>query len=125
MENTAETTYSLLLQELAKVCWYPIHGNHYDDHKLERTFLHNQLGVFYVRKADNIEQIYTAKGNDLKDVECLKCGKSALSIQIVHTIMYALFPLSGSGKSSYETAHYCPTCEEKPNPNGTPIGTST
>lgn len=113
-----------LLENLARIRWYGIYEPYYSDHKLERTFLENQLGVSYVRKKDNPDQIYVTKEGIIDNLNCLKCGATVLKAQVAHPIRYQLLPLSFAEKCEHETVPYCPTCEEIPNPNGTPVGTS-
>lgn len=74
-------------------------------------------GIEYNKKiGSNI--IYMNNGEDFV---CLDCDSEILAIEVAHPIHDGPFPMSGSGKCEYEQVPYCPTCEEKPNYNGSPI----
>jgi hypothetical protein len=121
MENMVKTDYLILLGKLARINWYDIHVSHYDDHLFQRTFLEEQIRVFYVRRSDNHNQIFRTEVGKFWHLECLKCGTVALKIVVTHPITYALLPLSSRKEYHYETVSYCPVCEKKPDMNGTAI----
>jgi hypothetical protein len=52
---------------------------------------------------------------------CINCGSEIETAEVIHPVWDGPFPCSGSGKTAKETVPYCPKCEEKPNPSGTPI----
>lgn len=109
-----------LLVELLQAAWCKISALH-DDHKLEIAHLPNQPEVSYYRKCHDPHHVYVAKRGNRKDMNCLSCGSSVLSVRVVHPIHHALFPLAGSGQCHNEDAPYCPDCETAPNPNGSII----
>ena len=111
-----------LLKDISHLEWYKLYGHHSDDHKLERTRLQKHLGVFYVRKKEDPQQIYVARKGSFEHLECLKCGTAAERAEVVHEIRHSRFHLLGTETSSYENVPYCPACEKKPDPDGTPIG---
>ncbi|MFA5124247.1 MAG: hypothetical protein WC473_00250 [Patescibacteria group bacterium] len=49
------------------------------------------------------------------------CGAEIMAQQVARPIWDGPFPLSGSGRCSYEKVPYCPQCEEIPNYHGAPI----
>ena len=50
-----------------------------------------------------------------------QCGETLMAARVAHPIWDGPFPMSGSGRCEYETAPYCPKCEEKPDFHGAPI----
>lgn len=49
------------------------------------------------------------------------CGEEIKGFIVAHPIHDGPFPLSGSGRCSYQTVPYCPKCEQEPSFHGSPI----
>lgn len=62
---------------------------------------------------------YIRQGNGI--YKCRDCGETIVTTTIAHPIWHGPFPMSGSGKCIYEQSPYCPKCEPKPDPNGSPV----
>lgn len=78
-------------------------------------------GRTYVRKVGTkIVYRLSGKGEDV-NYNCEGCGAGIMAIDVAHPIHDGPFALSGSGRVHRETVPYCPTCEEKPSPHGSPI----
>lgn len=111
-----------LLQELARLEWKEVYGHYADDHRLERTRPSKSRGQFYVRKKKKPEHMYITEEESFDHLKCVTCRTTIERVEVVHKIHTSLFNLPGTEKNSYENVPYCPACERKPNPEGTPIG---
>ena len=49
------------------------------------------------------------------------CGEIILVARVAHPIWDGPFPLSGRGLCIYENVPFCQNCEEKPDPDGSPV----
>jgi hypothetical protein len=50
-----------------------------------------------------------------------QCGAVLLAAHVTHPIHDSAIPLAGSGQVYTETVPYCPKCQSKPSPNGSPV----
>ena len=72
----------------------------------------------YLKKAgSNI--IYKSKDNN--DWNCASCGSEIVGASVSHSLHDPNFTCAGGGSVITEFVPYCPNCEKKPNPNGSPV----
>jgi hypothetical protein len=74
----------------------------------------------YNRSVEGRDDSKYAKQKD-GSYKCGVCGVDIFGKKVAHPIWDGPFAMSGSGKCHYETAPYCPNCDEEPNSSGEPI----
>jgi rubrerythrin len=52
---------------------------------------------------------------------CKDCNGAILGAVVAHPVHQHEIPGAGFGECQYETIAYCPNCEIRPNPNGSPV----
>jgi len=81
-------------------------------------FAEGKDGETYLRPAGR-KLVYRLAGHGKNQYySCVGCGSEVQSVLVAHPIHDGPFPLSGSGRCSYEQVPFCPKCEEKPSSHG-------
>lgn len=61
---------------------------------------------------------YVADGDGYK---CKTCGSTIMAAEVRHSVHWKGFIMAGPGRVETTKEPYCPKCETKPDPNGSPV----
>ncbi len=84
------------------------------EHRIEAAV---KDGVEYQRKAGS-DIVYRSTEEGF---QCMVCGSEVEAVRVAHANYDGIFEMSGGGRPVYEIVPYCPSCEEKPESQGTPV----
>ncbi len=84
------------------------------------------LGKEKVLKPEELQKQNKSKSKYVLQEEdgsykCRDCGETIMTARVAHPVWDGPFPMSGSGRCTYEEIPYCPKCEPKPDFHGSPI----
>jgi hypothetical protein len=61
---------------------------------------------------------YVPDGDGYK---CKTCGSTIMAAEVSHSVHWKGFNMAGPGRVETTREPYCPKCETKPDPNGSPV----